>query len=405
MKKQFKTIALGVGLVLSNSPALAFADAGKTGDLTVRLGGSLTTQIGAVSQKSAFKHVDPTDPTSSKLRNFPVIVNDTKIIIGADAKLDKISYGMEITHHADASASKSGNSNPSKNTWAYVETRYGRLEGGSGTPSHEKLGVGAHTIAKATGGIDGDMLYWVNQQTGDGEYFSDNFLVSPYLPIGHDWSARANKLTYYTPTVAGLKIGVSYIPESKLIGTISALNSDVIHDGDGSYYDVVDAVAQYAYGYGDFKLTYSVTGQAGKAKYDGGINRHRLRAWEAGIMTEYKGFALAGSYGDWGKSGTINPSQAGYTYGSHYWTAGTSYDYKDTGISLTYFRSYRAGGLDGSYNEVAHNKLRVLSLGLEQKVAPGLLAYVESSYFEMKRVNVSNNNNGVVTLAGLKVKW
>ncbi len=389
--------------IIAAIPSIVQAE---TTPLQLTLGGFLTTQVGGVSQKLPFRHIDPSDLSSARTRTWPLIVNDTKIRVNADGSVENLKYGMEVQLFADTSAAKSGNTNHAKNTSLYIETAMGRLEGGSGSPAGETLQVGANTIAKATGGIDGDMTLWINPKTIDGDDYMDEFLAAPYLPIGHDWTARANKLTYYTPSfIKGLQAGISYIPEARLIGTINRLQSNDIHAGDGSYSDVLDAVVRYQAELGGLEMVTSLNGQHGQAKIDAGVARSHLRAWELGIMLKGAGLAVAASYGDWGKSGTAKPRQAGKKYGAAFWTLGTSYDYKDMGLSLTYLHSKRAGGLDGTYHEDAHNKMRVLSAGMEYKIAPGLLPYAEVSHFKLDRAGASYNNSGIVGIGGLKVKF
>ena len=164
-------------------------------------------------------------------------------------------------------------------------------------------------------------------------------------------------------------------------------------------------------------LEASVVGEVGKAmkafgqnfynsiprSYDAKLNN--LAAFEVGAKISANGFALVASYADAGKSGGVKSLDktannvkssvdvSGIKKSTKYWTAGASYDYKDFGVSLTYFEGKKSGSLlEQVYAETVNpgtkysgkTKTQVVSLGAEYKVAPGFKPYAEVSYIKFK---------------------
>jgi len=113
-----------------------------------------------------------------------------------------------------------------------------------------------------------------------------------------------------------------------------------------------------------------------------------------GAQYSYKDFSVAASYGNQGKSGlSKNPIPAGSVglKGGSFWTAGAAYVQGPIGASITYMNS-----------QLNRNKFNLVSLGMDYKLAPGLLPYFEVSYFTMKQKTVYTapglNNNTVLNV-------
>jgi len=444
MKKLLLTTAL-VALV---SPAFA-AEKGPT----VTLGGSLTTQLGYRQQKGDYRY-DNLNSTSGNMLSKGGIVNDTKINVKVDGQAHGFKYGGLVSLNADTSANKYGNSNIGYQTMVYGEAKFGRLQAGSYTGAVDALSVGAANIAKATGGINGDAKYWWNQNIGQATLTNDQladmfnvpaasftdtttftqtvnstFYVVPSLisNMGTGNTANASKVTYYTPKFSGFKAGLSYIPDTDQHGTIANLTSTTkkissINVANGkftldniySYRDVFSGGVMFDHKMNDVTFKASLLGETGRAKDTsvtstnaagattalGTEKRHDLRAWEVGASMGFKGFAVAASWGDLGKSGATKDA-AGKAARSHYWTVGAAYDYSHFGASVTYMES-RRGNADTS----SKSSFKNLSVGMEYRVAPGFMPYAEVSAFKLdSKVAGSTKNNGNIFLAGTKLHF
>jgi len=218
--------------------------------------------------------------------------------------------------------------------------------------------VSADKIARATGGINGDFLDWVPRSASYFNDFSTDlselFINSPYLPRIGQYIKESNKITYYSPMLNGITFGISYTPDANNIGTTYFENNTFSQSG---YRNVFEGGFVYSTPLSeDIRLSLSGTAQIGSAKsfaYQRNKGRwqildvNNLVAWEGGIECEYKGVAVVGSYGDWGKSGTLKDKKliSGMLKQGRFWTVGAAYTYGKLGVSITYMLSHRAGGV------------------------------------------------------------
>lgn len=440
-----KKVLITSALVASFA-ATAYAADSSEGGPQVTLGGSLDTQVGYVQQKSAFRHFDPSNTaTSSKLNNHS-IVNETKIWVKVDGEADMgLKYGGMIKLNADTSKAKEeffdaneAHGSKAQQTMGYVEGMFGRFEMGNYEGVTSAMQVGASTLARATGGPNGASRYWWNDNAAynptyngvDAVDSKENpttknqirnlFLGSPNLPTNELGFAgikgkNAGKISYYTPSYAGFMVGVSYTPDLGSYGTIAnakSVTSTVLsanNAGFPSLKNVWEAGLHYENMFDEVGVKASLTGETGTAKKvnsAGVLNKtyRHLRAYEGGLNVSYMGFTLGGSYGDWGKSMVAKDSSV---KGTRYWTAGAGYEYGPFGTSLTYANTQK-----GITAGAKKNKLELISLGLDYKLAPGLMPYAEVTWFKFRdhKNNPATNtaytsNKGTVFLLGSKLQF
>jgi hypothetical protein len=384
----------------------------------VKLGGEIGTQVIYRNQKSPYNAIQDKDNTSkgNRLHNH-AIVNDTRVTVQADGNANGLKYGGMIKLFADTSASSSGNTNNADEVYGYLESKFGRLEGAGTKSAAHKMGINAGSIARATGGIDGDTNLVFNGFTvnnlsnlNNNTENDQHFILSPGLPTFCKCRSRANKIVYYTPSFNGLQFGVSYIVDPAIRGTLSQLHSVNKNAGSG-FKDVIDAAVRYDGKIQDVKYGISLSGEKSKAKNGSGKpDRDGIKAWILGGMAEYKGFSVAASYSDWMTTGRPKVRNSNAKFGSTHWTAGVGYEYKNLGVSATYMESKSANTYIGeavalNAQETSSSKFKILSLGADYKVAEGLLTYVEVSPFKFDRKASAVNNKGTVVLLGSKLKF
>jgi hypothetical protein len=428
-------------IIIASAALMAgFASAASAAEgMKVTLGGDLNTQLGYRDQDSKFKNQFPDTATSNALHKFSV-VNDTKLHVKADGSARGMKYGAMVELNADTSASKTANSSIARQTKMYVDTMFGKLEAGSTFGAYDALRVSMVNSSKATGGINGDAKYWWNPMiTGTDAFHAkdlvvNNFITNPSLPtsVDADTKATANKISYFTPQYMGIKAGVSYIPDVDMFGTVAGINSvfknksnqlgdatnnPVAADKYGQvsgFKNVFSGGFHFGHKFDKVTVKASLVGEAGTAKNtntpnlsaSNNIKRQDLRAWEVGGSVNFMGFTAAGSYGDWGKSGTpkLDTTAGAAVTGkkkSHFWNAGLAYEHNTLGASVGYFESKR-GGL----NKAAHKEARIISFGVDYKAAPGFMPYVEANWFRLKDKNTSGNkNDGTILLAGTKLMF
>ncbi len=432
MSKQLK---IALSIVAASIAAAASASAEK--GLTVNVGGSVDTQMGFVKQSDMYKHIN-NDETKGKLEN-KALVNDVKLKISAEGKSHGLRYGGLVVLDANTSDKKmtftkdvSGNARTVYNkavasqTMIFAESSFGRLEGGSYTGAYDAMKVGAP--ARATGGINGDWQYWATHElsglTGGGE-----FIVTPNLPTSSDRTVTANasKVTFYTPTFAGFKAGLTYIPDAGRTGTVTTIKSQAEKLGQSNNYkDVVQGGLHYSNKFDKVCAKFSLLGEYGKAKKDITTAQtnykdfNNLKAWEVGGALGYSGFSVGGSYGDWGKSGIAKSNTVGSATtlykgakAGRYWTAGLGYEHANYGVSFGYMQSKNSGfKLASNEYSATKGKVEAYSFGVDYKVAPGLMPYAEFTHFNVASKAHTNattgiypRNKGSVVLVGTKLEF
>ncbi len=403
-----KKIVLSTIMTMIASNAFA-AEAPK-----VKLGGEIGTQVIFRNQKSPYdENLNPSAAKGNKLHSH-ALVNDTRVLVNVDGNANGLKYGGVIKLFADTSASSSGNDNNADEVYAYAESKFGRLEGAGTKSASHKMMIYGGTVARGTGGIDGDTNLVFNQYTWNASGNTENdqhFAVAPGLPTFCKCKSRANKLVYYTPNFNGLQFGIGYIVDPAVRGTLSQLQSVNKTTGSG-FKDVWDASVRYDGKAKDVKYGVSLSGETSKAKNGSSkIDREGIKAWVLGGMVEYKGFSVAASYSDWMNTGRPKTvKRSGAKFGSSHWTAGAAYEYQRFGVSATYMESKNANAYIGEAVAAAsqdrtYNTFKILSLGADYKVAEGLLTYVEVSPFKFNRAASVVNNKGTIVLVGSKLKF
>lgn len=413
----------------------------------VTLSGSIDTQLGFRDQKTAFDNtLDSSGVSTGNRLHRWALVNDTALAVKAHGHAKGFKYGGMIELNADTSSSKystldrsvqpagssldSSTSLIARKTMIYVDSSMGRLEAGSTTGSYEGLRAGTSRIAQGPGGVHGDWKYW---PTTGANFTTGALILNGALPtamVDNDTVANAAKVTYYTPTYAGFKAGLTFTPDTEQHGTVAVTKSVAKNIAghtsahglrESGFKNVFEGGFMYHGKWDQMHVKFSALGQVGDAKdRTATITRHDLRAWELGASVHYKGFGVAGSYGDWGKSGLDKVSGTTAVAGrkkGDYWTAGASYEHGNIGASFTYLGS-NTGGMGqsaaGANYSTGKGKVSAYSFGVDYKLAPGFMPYAEVTAFELKDnskvvsasdATTARKNSGTMVLVGTKLSF
>jgi len=312
---------------------------------------------------------------------------------------------------------------------------------GSNVGADGTLKVDAGSIARATGGINGDWSYFANA--------NDQFLGTAALPLaygatggsttivgipvtgnfqnylGNHTEENLSKITYYTPRWMGLQVGVSYLPDQSNTGQGSIFTGGPTRTdyNGGLSQNIWTGGLNYDNKFGDFGVAASATGEWGTAQDNttaGGVTTayNDLKAWTTGAKVSYMGFSLAGSYGDWGKSNTLKAADSKKTW---YYDLGAAYEYGPFGASVTYLYSsvdcgitaqtaVGAAGVGINGNCAAtdvngKNKFDSISTGVDYKLAPGLTPYAEVTWYNQNSVTNTLDNKGYVAIVGTQLNF
>lgn len=419
--------------ILLATTALGFFAAGAANaeGPVVTLGGYADFQVGSGHQESLFQNqssggITNGAETSIYARELHTRTNTT-VNFKIDGKADNgLGYGAYIEFNADKSNNETSNVNePTRRTFIYVESGFGRVETGAMGDAGNALKVGAETFARATGGIAGDSMWYVDTASGSiasgaKYYIAPGLITAVGLPgeqnSGYDSTlagankltadlhndrANANKISYYTPRIQGVQAGISYTPDQGEHGNSAGFAG--ANDGGTNFLDVWNAGLNYQGQFDAVTVAAAVTGEIGSAKDTGttASTLDDLQAYTVGLNVSYAGFTVGGSYADAPELGITKTLDASM----HYWTVGGAYEFGPFAASVTYFDSVVENGTTAGNDEQFQN----LSVGADYKLAPGLMPYIEVSFFEtdddVADTATTTDNKGTVFLAGTKLSF
>jgi hypothetical protein len=403
----------------------------------VKIGGRMDVMAGSVKESNGYRTTNPSNPSNANALQKSAIVNDTKIDVNVDGKINEnVKYGGFIRLHADSSAATNKESSIGDKTMVYIQhDKIGKLEGGNMPGAGGLFEMDTVFLNKGTWGIEGFWSQWVQDKTKRTSAAipvplntrSAEFLVSPNLPSNYSGNhySDAPKVNFFTKPIKTITLGVSFIPDMDNTGSIAGIapkNSGPV-DSDryfgaaaGSYpatfRNIWSGGVMYEQKFGDYGVKASLVGEVGKAKLDALRN---LKAAEAGINLSYKEFHLVGSYGDWFKSLTLKNPVAGAKQGGKYYTVGFGHEINKVGYSVTHISSKKAGGIEALRTKAAlnalptsvlsdfdYNRLKATSFDVEYHLAPGFKPYAGVTFFKFKE-SKGHKDSGQVIMAGTRL--
>ena len=369
-----KKLLLGTSALIG---AASLATAAHANGPTITLGGFADFQAGIADQDL--------DTTGTQYGRDVKFQNDTEIHVKVNGEADNgLRYGAVVELEADVSADADNEGVNADKTYLFLESELGRVEMGANSSASHTMRVESSTFARATGGTDGDWYDYVN-------FGGTNYIISPELPTAHanGVAEDATKLTYYTPRFSGFQAGVSYTPDSGNVGTAAGFSTDtdVGTFANPQFENVFNLGLNYTGQFDDVGLALSATGEFGQSEV---ATQEDLSAYALGANLSYMGFTVGGSYGDWSDSGQTVGSNADASY----WDAGIAYETGPFGVSLSYIDS-----------EYGANDNQNLIVGADYELAPGLVPYVEVSFFNLDTTGTVLDNDGTVFLVGSQLNF
>lgn len=281
-------------------------------------------------------------------------VTDTEIHVQGVQVDDEtgIRYGMTVEFEADATTSSN---NPVDENYIFVQGGFGDLRFGNEDGAVDNMKLGAYVIAAGTGGIDGQ----------------DVVASVQFAPTN---SGDSSKAIYYSPTIAGFQLGVSFTPNGGVEG------NQVANTTDPEYDNWVEAGLVYTGAFGGIDVRASAVGGAANG-INGGDD---LTTWNLGAVVGLYGFNLAGSF--WHDDDGPNGDTTGYT-------AGASAALGPADVSINW-----ADITDADDNEEGNNLVLSASMGL----LPGLSLHGDVSWFDR---DAGGDDDGVTGVGRLRVAF
>lgn len=172
-------------------------------------------------------------------------------------------------------------------------------------------------------------------------------------------NARGSKLVWFSPRVAGLRLGASYTPQPFSHG----LDIDRAKNAAPGFQDVWEAGAHYARAFGGVGIAASFGYMAGRSEL---TTQADLASLQAGLSFSYGGLTLGGGYVRRGDSGLLRASAN--RSGLKVWNAGAQYQSGPWSLGLGYVDGRR----EGDQAVAADDRQHFWSLGAGYLAAPGL---------------------------------
>lgn len=339
--------ALGTALAFPPAPVAAEPTA------PLRAGGRLDLAIAGFVKFYALTG-DQRQRQGGKQSSFD-FRNDTEVhfrIQGRDPT-SGIVYGAVIELEADT------NKNPNADeTYVFLRGSFGDLQFGDDDGIAKDFAIGAHKIAVATGGLDGE----------GGIENKDTI----YLRAADNDST---KIKYKSPMLAGFQLGLGYLPSPASEG------DDLAVTDAGNLKNVVDGALQWTGSVGELALQVAVVGAIGGADSGGDT---------------YKGLYAGGKLGAFGLSlaGGLGREDSPLTGDRRFANLGAATTLGPLAVSVNY----------GTCWDCDPGEPEALILGADLAVLPGVALGGEVSFFDQGRPG-DDRDDGVLSLVSLRLAF
>jgi outer membrane protein OmpU len=375
--------------------ALASWSASAQEGMSVNFKGLSTFEAGFVSNDKNHKDYFTYSPN----QKTSAFYTQQRAVLNAEGKADALTYGAMLNLQMVGNSDTSSGDFSSARSYIYVDTDAGSVHLGSNVSASKMMKIDAGTIASATGGVDGD---WTN--FGKQNFFSaeekDKNSVTNLVARGVDTLANrvegmmpegARKIAYLSPRISGIQLGLSFTPDLSNSGTgraTDAKNGAIFYlDKEVQLKNVWSLGLNAKHTMNDVDLGFSAVADMGKnnARYNNTVRNFRdLKTYAVGLSVATKGFTLAASYQDDGKSLTDKENSAYDKFKANWWTVGLAYGQDKWSTSVTYLSGKK--GVSSDYQM----KNSQVSLGADYEVVPGMKAFAEVTNINAKPKAATN---------------
>jgi len=241
------TALVSAGLLMGS---VASAQERRGGGMEVRLSGYTEWGVKAANEDTL--------KNSNNTKNY-LFFMDNEVHVRANGSTDGgLLYGSKIEIEAGSGDGNQGNVTIDE-AGLFFSGGFGRIELGKDDGANNVMGIGAADAQAGTGGIDGD---------------SPNLIQFESLTDGD-----SNKVTYFTPRIAGIQLGASFTPAS---------GDGFSDDQAGEFEDMAAGGINWVGVLGPVDLTIAADGIIG----NGQQNTDDLRSWDAGFLAGFGGFTF-----------------------------------------------------------------------------------------------------------------
>ena len=435
----------------------------------VYVGGKTNIGSAMVDQSTNYTQDNlPHQPTSgsdtnkNQLNQDNYFAQEAEIDVVAIGKTDNgILYGSQATVELDSQMPRTMSYDNNNNivygdttNSVYVRRLYmflerkavGRLEFGDVESAAKKMKFDASYRFGGAGGISGSWWQYVNIPNFALQYDNDvadglssgyaandvrnasgkgnmSFIIRPDLPLAHGYSAAngadkfddtrtIGRVSYFSPRISGVQVGVSYALDSGYKG-FSYYDNNISPNNSADVTDVIDAGINYVGQFNNIGLGLSLTGEKGYAKSTNIVNNNKflqkdLGAYAGGIYMFIGNLSLSGSYGSWENSlmwvrSGLTATDSNYRKDTaHYYTAGALYEVGPYKFGVAHLGS-----------EYREQLFTLTSYAFDYRFNKKLSLYAEFDNYEFEADSAdigtasgqTYNNSGQVILVGAKLRF
>ncbi len=296
------TALVAVGLLAG--PALA------SDPLKVTVGGNVVTGFYVVDADNVGPVATQDTKVAVVARNIDIIAEgtlDNGMTAGVDAKL---MLGSDFSN--STSAANSNGFATFRQLFAYLEGGFGRFEIGGTDGAAYKMHYTSPWFVPGNG-VDSPNIYNASAS-------APGFVRASTFSL---MATNANKVSYFTPRLAGFQLGASYTPDATQNNvTANGLNNKIDPTAGSTIQQVFEIAANYAGTFGGVDVGvdgFYTSGQTARAGSD-------PEEYGFGANLGYAGFTLGGAwYQNNDMLPTNAPSQARNNRNAQVWTVGLSY--------------------------------------------------------------------------------
>ncbi len=334
-------------------------------------------------------------------------MNRFRLNITPTAKADN---GLEYGARVRLRASNGNGTVDADRAYIFAEGKFGRVQAGTDAGASDNFAFIGPVVDWGTfGGPDGWWMSYLGPTTGA------NIPLSTQGQLRTLGSSDANtRITYLTPSFAGLQLIASYAPVTGTANSnYGSANTSVNRLKDTSvgsnsraegYNDVYEIGGVYTGEFSGVTIEGSAFYSGGTAKNDvvGTITTkyEDLSSWQAGLQIGYAGFKVGGSYSNSYDSGYVKVGRANST-DQETVILGAQYTTGPVIIGAGYTYAQDAGDFDST----GKNKLNLYSVGANYTVAPGLTVGLEYNYFDLDHNLNANDDKGSVVIFDTRVAF
>ena len=314
--------------------------------------------------------------------------NRLRLLVTPKAKADNgLEYGARLRLLAENGASNARTTTYDR-AFLFVNGSFGTVHMGVENGPSDDSGIIAPSDW-GTGGVDGSFPSWLGNSAANAPVTIGNIRA---LISGNS----ATRATYWTPEIAGFKLGASYQPSSDSSGTDVNRSKFALASANrtGAYRDVYEVGGTYTNNFGGVAVNASLFYLGGKAKDSSitGASFDDLSSTHAGLTVAYGGLKVGGSYAWSGDSGYAKSSTAGIVSREKQdvWTVGAQYTFGPTTLGVGYLNAKDAGDLTVR----GRSKFELITVGAKYVVAPGFAIGPEYNHFKLSSDVAANSDKG-----------